>query len=75
VTYAFINNTLGSNFDRYLHPILNDACQAEHEQAMKKSKYNFDGSKLPSINEESDLESEYNDSYDMDMKVPKSMRN
>ena len=26
VTYAFINNTLGSNFDRYLHPILNEAC-------------------------------------------------
>jgi hypothetical protein len=52
VTYAFINNTLGSNFDRYLHPILNDACQAYQEK--KDGKYNFDGRKLPSIDEDDD---------------------
>ena len=75
VTYAFLNNTLGSNFDRYLSPILNDACQAEHQEASKDGKYNFEGRKLPSINEESDPSSEYNDSYDQNLRMPKTVSN
>jgi hypothetical protein len=50
VTYAFINNTLGSNFDRYLHPILNEACQAYVEKK-GDGKYNFDR-KIDQIDED-----------------------
>ena len=69
VTYAFINNTLGSNFDRYLHPILNEACQAYHEK--KDGKYNFEGRNLPEIDEDDDSYGE--ESEDMGYKVPKTV--
>ena len=70
VTYAFINNTLGSNFDRYLNPILNEACQAYQDK--KDGKYNFDGKKMPDISEE-DMDS-YDDQYsDTGYGLPKTV--
>ena len=68
VTYAFINNTLGSNFDRYLHPILNEACQACHEKKGGDGKYNFD-KKLDEIDED-DQDSYGDESFDMGYKTP-----
>jgi hypothetical protein len=71
VTYAFINNTLGSNFDRYLHPILNEDCQAYQDK--KDGKYNFDAKKgMPDISEE-DMDS-YGDEYsDTGYDIPKTV--
>ena len=41
VTYAFINNTLSKNFDRYLSPILKESCQGAAEGA-KSGVYDFE---------------------------------
>jgi hypothetical protein len=41
VTYAFINNTLSRNFDRYLSQVLKEACQGAAEGA-RSGVYDFE---------------------------------
>lgn len=42
VTYAFLNNTLSKNFDRYLSPILRDSCQGSGTAQSKSGVYDFE---------------------------------
>ena len=42
VTYAFLNNTLSKNFDRYLSPILRDSCQGAAAGQSKSGVYDFE---------------------------------
>ena len=44
VTYAFINNTLSNNFDRYLSDVLSEACVfASKENLKRRANQKYDG--------------------------------
>lgn len=49
VTYAFLNNTLSKNFDRYLSPILRDSCQSAAAGQSRSGVYDFERRNLMNL--------------------------